>query len=145
MTRACIFLGPNLLTWTSKKQSTISHSSIEAEYRALATTTAELCWFCYLFHERRIPVCSSPSLFVDNISALHMAANPIFHSRTRHIEIDYHFVRELLARGVLHTRYISSHNQLADIFVKNLSKERFHSLPSKLNLYFVPFCLRGDE
>ncbi|CAL2256546.1 unnamed protein product [Prunus armeniaca] len=96
-TGACIFLGPNLLTWTAIKQSTVSRSSSKAEYRALATTAAELRWFCYLFRELGIPLHSPPCIFVDNVSALHMAANPVFHARTRHIEVDYHFVRELLA------------------------------------------------
>ncbi|KAI5356131.1 hypothetical protein L3X38_009026 [Prunus dulcis] len=73
------------------EQSNVSRSSSEAEYRALATTTAELCWFGYLFRELGIPLCSPPCIFVDNISALHMAANPVFHARTRHVEIDYHF------------------------------------------------------
>ncbi|CAL9001944.1 unnamed protein product, partial [Prunus brigantina] len=138
-TGACIFLGLNLLTWTAKKQSTVSRSSTEAEYMALATTTAELRWLCNLFRELKIPLRSPLCLFVDIISALHMAANPIFHARTCHIEIDYHFVREVLTRGVRHTQYISSHSQLANIFTKNLTQERFHSLASKLNLYFVPF------
>lgn len=106
--RACILLGPNLLASTAKKQSIVSRSSSEAEYRALATTVAELCWFCYLFRELSITLCTPPCVFVDSISALYMAANPIFHARTRHIEIDYHFIRELLAQGVLTIRYISS-------------------------------------
>ncbi|KAM2128622.1 hypothetical protein ACFX1R_008391 [Malus domestica] len=89
---ACIFLGPNLLTWTAKKQSTVSRSSSEAEYRALATTAAKIRWFCYLFCELGISLRTPPCIFVDNVSALHMAANPIFHAHTRHIEIDYHFV-----------------------------------------------------
>ncbi|CAL8996386.1 unnamed protein product, partial [Prunus brigantina] len=144
-TGACIFLGPNLLTWTAKKQSTVSRSSSEAEYRALATTAAELRWFCYLFRELGIPLRSPPCIFVDNVSALHMAANPVFHARTRHIEVDYHFVRELLAQGVLRTRYISSQYQLADVFTKGLSRDRFAMLTSKLNLHFVPFRLRRDE
>ncbi|KAM0984168.1 hypothetical protein PS2_011373 [Malus domestica] len=95
---ACIFLSPNLLTWTAKKKSTVSHSSFEAEYRALATTTAELQWFCYLFHEIGLPLYTPPCIYVDNVSALHMAANLVFHACTRYIEID-HFVRELIAQG----------------------------------------------
>ncbi|KAI5350113.1 hypothetical protein L3X38_003004 [Prunus dulcis] len=94
-TGACVFLGLNLLTWTARKQSTVSRSSSKAECCALATTAAELRWFGYLFCELGIPLRSPPCIFVDNISALHMAANPAFHARTRHIEIDYHFVREL--------------------------------------------------
>jgi len=96
-TGACIFFGPNLLTWTAKKQSTVSRSSTEAEYRALAHTAAEICWFGFLFRELGIPLQTAPCIYVDNLSAIHMAANPIFHARTRHIEIDYHFVRELVA------------------------------------------------
>ncbi|KAI5341619.1 hypothetical protein L3X38_009494 [Prunus dulcis] len=84
-TRACIFFGPNLLTWAAKKQSTISRSSTEAEYRALTTTAAELHRFCYLFRELGVPLLASasPCLFVDNLFALHMAANPIFLACTR--------------------------------------------------------------
>jgi hypothetical protein len=77
-TGACIFLGPNLLTWTAKKQSTVSRSSAEAEYRALATITVELRWFGYLFRELGIPLHTPPRIFCDNISALHMASNPVF-------------------------------------------------------------------
>ncbi|BBN68584.1 Disease resistance protein TIR-NBS-LRR class family [Prunus dulcis] len=98
------------------EQSNVSRSSSEAEYRALATTTAELCWFGYLFRELGIPLCSPPCIFVDNISALHMAANPVFHARTRHVEIDYHFCSR--------THYVPSSSQLADLFANNLSRER---------------------
>ncbi|CAN6700242.1 unnamed protein product [Malus baccata var. baccata] len=142
-TGACIFLGPNLLTWTAKKQSTVSRSSTEAEYRALATTAAEIRWFCYLFRELGIALRVPPCIFVDNMSALHIAANPIFHARTRHIEIDYHFVRELLHFGVLRTRYVPSAHQLADIFTKGVTRERFHSLVPKLKLHYVSSRLGG--
>lgn len=103
-TGACIFVGSNLVSWTAKKQSTLSRSSSEAEYRALATTTAELRWFSYFFRELNIFL-HPPSLFCENLSALHMARNPVFHARTRHIEIDYHFIRELGTRSSLKTRF----------------------------------------
>ncbi|CAL8133674.1 unnamed protein product [Prunus armeniaca] len=137
-TGACIFFGPNLLTWTAKKQSTVSRSSTIAEYRALAHTAAEICWFGFLFRELGIRLSSAPCVYVDNLSAIYMAANPIFHARTRHIEIDYHFVRELIARKALHTFYV-------DIFTKGLSRERFSLLKSKLNLRVAPLCLRGAK
>ncbi|CAL8106349.1 unnamed protein product [Prunus armeniaca] len=142
-TGACIFFGPNLLTWTAKKQSTVSRSSTEAEYRALAHTAAEICWFGFLFRELGIPLSSAPCVYVDNLSAICMAANPIFHARTRHIEIDYHFDRELVARKALHTFYVPSSHQIADIFTKGLSRERFSLLKSKLNLRVAPLRLRG--
>ncbi|KAM1122249.1 hypothetical protein ACFX19_003883 [Malus domestica] len=115
-TGACIFLCPNILTWMAKKQSIVFRSSTKAEYRALATTAAEILWFCYFFRELGVPLRIPPCIFVDNISALHIAANSIFHARTRHIEIDYHFVCELLTQGVIHTRYVPSVHQLADVF-----------------------------
>lgn len=77
---ACIFLCPNILTWTAKKQSTVSRSSTEAEYRALATTSTEIWWFCYLFQGLGVPLRIPPCIFVDNVSALHIAANSIFHA-----------------------------------------------------------------
>nr|KAJ0196282.1 hypothetical protein LSAT_V11C700351460 [Lactuca sativa] len=92
-TGACVYIGPNLVSWIAKKQSTVSWSSSEAEYHALATTTAELRWFSYLFHELNIFL-HPPSLFCDNLSTLHMARNPVFHACTHH-KIDYHFIREL--------------------------------------------------
>ncbi|CAL2258609.1 unnamed protein product [Prunus armeniaca] len=144
-TGACIFLGPNLLTWTAKKQSTVSRSSTEAEYRALANTAAEIRWFGYLFRELGIPLHSAPCIYVDNISAIYMAANPIFHARTRHIEIDYHFVCELVARKALHTLYVPSSHQLADIFTKGLNRDRFSLLKSKLNLRVAPLRLREGK
>ncbi|KAI5339023.1 hypothetical protein L3X38_018295 [Prunus dulcis] len=144
-TGACVFLGPNLLTWTAKKQSTVSRSSTEAEYRALTHTAAELRWLCYLFRELGIPLRSAPCIYVDNLSALYMAANPIFHARTRHIEIDYHFVRELVARKALCTSYVPSSHQLADIFTKGLGRARFSLLKSKLNLRVAPLRLREGK
>ncbi|KAI5337351.1 hypothetical protein L3X38_016622 [Prunus dulcis] len=94
---ACIFFGHNLLTWTAKKLSIVSRSSTEAEHRALAHTALEIRWFGFLFRELDICLRSAPCIYVDNLSAIYMAANPIFHARTRHIEVDYHFVRELVA------------------------------------------------
>lgn len=91
---ACIFMGPNLIAWTAKKQSIVSRSSSEAKYRALATTAAELWWFSFLYHELGLRFVAS-MIFCYNISALHMSRNLVFHARTQHIKIDYHFVREL--------------------------------------------------
>ncbi|GKU90849.1 hypothetical protein SLEP1_g4793 [Rubroshorea leprosula] len=104
----CIFLGANCISWSSKKQSTIARSTAEAEYRVLATTTAELVWITYLLRDIGISLLNPPQVFSDNISALHMSINPVFHARTKHIELDYHFVREKEALGSLVTRYVPS-------------------------------------
>ncbi|KAJ8751366.1 hypothetical protein K2173_016562 [Erythroxylum novogranatense] len=97
----CTFLGSNIISWCAKKQHTISRSSTEAEYRAMANTAADLTWLTYILRDLHVPLSSSPTLYCDNISALYMIINPVFHARSKHIELDYHFVRECVALGLL--------------------------------------------
>jgi hypothetical protein len=89
-----VFLGPNLISWSAKKQPTVSRSSIEAEYKALANATAELMWIQKMLSELKVPHQPVARLWCDNIGARYLSANPVFHARTKHIEIDFHFVRE---------------------------------------------------
>lgn len=88
------FLGNTAISWSAKKQSTISHSSCEAEYRAMAATTAEMTWLRSLLNDLQIQLESIPVLYCDNVSALNISVNPLFHSKSKHIAIDYHYVRE---------------------------------------------------
>ncbi|XP_042499721.1 uncharacterized mitochondrial protein AtMg00810-like [Macadamia integrifolia] len=92
----CIFLGSNLLSWGSKKQPTVSHSSSESEYKALVVTISEVLWLSYLLDDLHVPISLPLIINCDNISTTYMAANPVRHARTKHIEVDYHFVRELV-------------------------------------------------
>jgi len=119
MTGFAIYMGDNLLSWGAKKQATMSRSTAEAEYRALASTTAELMWFIHLLKSIGY-LLPAPTLCCDNLSAINMAENPVFHHRTKHIEIDVHFVREQVARGSLSLQHISGPAQIADIFTKPL-------------------------
>ena len=127
-----VFLGNNPITQLSKKQHTVSQSSIEAEYRSLATGAAELAWLRQVLCDLKLYLPSAPLIWGDNTSALALASNPIFHGRTKHIEVDYHFVHEKVVRGDLSLQFISTHDQLADIFTKALPSTRFLLLCSKL-------------
>ncbi|GJT90236.1 retrovirus-related pol polyprotein from transposon TNT 1-94 [Tanacetum coccineum] len=115
-----IHLSSNLISWTARKQRMVSRSSTKAEYKALADTVAELTWLQALLHELGIRSTSTHILWCDNLGATYLSANPIFHARTKHVEIDYHFVREKVAQGDLRVQHISIHDQIADIFIKPL-------------------------
>ena len=109
-----------MVSWRAKKQTTIARSSDEAEYQALATTMSELVWLTQLLQDFRVPLSSSALLFCDNQAAIHIASNLTFHERTKHIEIDCHFVRDKLTDGFLKILPIRSQHQLDDVFTKAL-------------------------
>jgi hypothetical protein len=138
-----VFLGNCLVSWSSKKQPVVSRSSTEAEYRSLAIATTELFWLRMLFQEIQIPLPVPPIIWCDNVSALSLAANPIYHARTKHIEVDYHYVREKVLNRDIVVSYISTADQIADVFTKGLSSARFMFLKSKLQVISTPFSLRG--
>jgi histone deacetylase 1/2 len=113
----------------------VSRSSTESEYKALANATAEVIWIQALLAELGVTQRRSPVLWCDNIGATFLSSNPVFHARTKHIEVDFHFVRERVARKLLQIRFISSKNQLADIFTnKPLPLPLFRFCRHNLNL-----------
>lgn len=114
----CIFLGSNVVSWGSKKQNTIARSSIEAEYKDLANTTVEILWFQSLLRELHIFLSKPPTLWCDNLGATYLLVNPIMHSRTKHIDVDFHFVRDRIAAKSLQVAFISSKDQIANIFTR---------------------------
>ncbi|KAM1531446.1 hypothetical protein ACFX10_005603 [Malus domestica] len=122
-----VFLGNNPISWSSKKQLTVSRSSTEAEYRALSFTSAELDWIQQLLVFLQVPLSSPPVLFCDNLSAIALAFNPVQHQRTKHIEVDVHFVRERVAKKQLSVQFVSSKEQFADILTKGLSSPLFRT------------------
>lgn len=128
----CIFVGGNLVTWKSKKQNVVARSSAEAEYRAMATTTSEIIWLRVLLKNLGFGSSQPTILYCDNQAAMHIASNPVFHERTKHIEVDCHFVREKVQANIISTSFVRSDQQLADIFTKGLSSSNFSSILSKL-------------
>ncbi|GLU08619.1 hypothetical protein SLE2022_255210 [Rubroshorea leprosula] len=139
----CLFFGRSLVSWSSKKQPTVARSSAEAEYRAMANAVAEMVWVRQLLGELRIFLSSPPVLFCDNISALYMALNPVQHQRTKHIEIDIHFVRERVASRAILLQHVPTSLQCADILTKALSTSIFGSQRSNLCVLHYPAQIAG--
>lgn len=138
-----VFLGPNLLSWSSKKQPTVSRSSTEAEYIAQANVAAELVWIQSLLKELGIFLPKAPILHCDNIGATYLISNPTFHARTKHIAIDYHFVRDQVAIKTLDVRFLSNKDQLVDVLTKPLVSHQFSFLKANLNVCTSLSRLKG--
>jgi histone deacetylase 1/2 len=129
-----VFFGSNLVSWSARKQATVSRSSTEAEYKAVANATAEIMWIQTLLMELGIHAPRAAKLWCDNIGAKYLSANPVFHARTKHIEVDYHFVRERVARKLLDIEYVSTKDQVADGFTKPLPVLQLEAFKHNLNL-----------
>jgi hypothetical protein len=129
-----VFLSANLISWSSKRQATVSHSSTEAEYRAVANAVAEASWLRQLLLELHTPLCRATVVFCDNISTVYMSSNPVQHQRTKHIEIDLHFVRDQVALGHVKVLHVPTSSQYADIFTKGLPSAVFTKFRSSLNV-----------
>ncbi|XP_062103149.1 uncharacterized mitochondrial protein AtMg00810-like [Humulus lupulus] len=140
-----IFLGHNIISWSSSKQRVVSRSSTESEFRALADGVAELSWIQFLLRDLRMQQHSAPLLLCDNISTTYLTANPVLHARTKHVEIDFYFIRERVASKQLVVRFTPSEDQLADALTKALPSARFLQLRSKLTVVPPPMSLRGDD
>ncbi|KAH9706031.1 retrovirus-related pol polyprotein from transposon RE2 [Citrus sinensis] len=138
----CVYLENNLISWSSKKQSVVTKSSAESEYRALAAAVSEITWLKSLFLEICLCCDEKPIIWCDNVSAAELARNPVFHSITKHIEIDLHFIRDKVLAGDLKILYVPSAEQIADILTKPLNSSQFNYLRLKLNVQLCPLSLR---
>jgi len=133
----CVFFGGNLVSWKSKKQSVVSRSSAESEYRAMANVTLEMIWIKDLLTEVGLSPEGPMNLYGDNQAAIHIAENPVFHERTKHIEVDCHIVRRKIVDKIINTRHVSTGHQLADILTKPLGKTRVDFICDKLGMYDI--------
>jgi hypothetical protein len=121
-----------MVSWSSKRQMTISRSSAEVEYHAVAHTVAECCWIRQLLQELHQPITIATVIYCDNVSAVYMMANPVHHRHTKHIELDIHFVREKVALGQVRVLHIPSSHQFTDIMMKGLPPPLFLEFRSSL-------------
>ena len=128
-----MFLGSNLISWSARKQTTVARSSTEAEYKAMANATAEIIWIQALLRELGLVSPPAAKLWCDNLGATYLSANPVFYARTKHIEIDYHFVRERVAQKLLDIQFVSTHDQIADGFTKALPVAKLQGFSCNLD------------
>ena len=133
-----VYLGKNLISWTSKKQPTIARSSTESEYCALANSTAEIMWLRSLLSKLGFSSSNTATLWCDNVGVIYLCSNPVFHARTKHIKLDYHFIREQVQPCNIQVRFISLDDQIADILTKPLGQCLFVKHRDKLRLYSSP-------
>ena len=108
----CVYLGDNLVSWSAKRQPILSCSSAETEYRGVANVVAESCWLRNLLLELQCPITKATIVYCDNVSAAYLSGNPIQHQRTKHIEMDIHFVRDRVAKGQVRVLYVPSRYQI---------------------------------
>ena len=129
-----VFIGDSLVSWKTKKQQTVSKSSAEAEYRSMSATASELVWLNGLLEDLQVNVQLPIVMYCDNTSAEHLAQNPKFHEKTKHLKRDMHYVREQVEEGFISTAHVKSVDQLADLLTKSLASTHHHVLCSKLGL-----------
>ena len=127
-------IGSAAVAWSSKKQPTVALSSTEAEYRAATVATCEAIWLRRLLRDLRIEVPTPIPIYCDNMSSMQLAKNPVFHARTKHIEVHYHFVRERVQSGEVELRYVHTDRQVADIFTKPLGSDKLQHFTDMLGV-----------
>jgi hypothetical protein len=129
-----VFLGANLVSWSTMLQPVVSRSSAEAEYSAMANGVAKASWMRQLLHELYSPLQRATLVYCDNVSAVYLSTNPMQHQRTKHVEINLHFVREHVAAGDVWVLNVPTTLQFTDIFTKGLSSSVFLDFRSSLNV-----------
>jgi len=143
MAGQCVFfLGETLVSWSSRKQKVVSRSSTKSEYRALANLAAEIAWTRSLLDEFKLPLPRKPTLWCDNLSAKALASNPVMHTRSKHIEIDVHYIRDQVLQNEIVVAYVPLVDQMPDCLTKALTHTRFSQLRDKLGVTPSPISLK---
>ncbi|KAL5757689.1 hypothetical protein ACOSP7_020300 [Xanthoceras sorbifolium] len=127
-------LGSGTISWYSKRQPTVSLSTMKAKYRAAAMAAQESTWLIQLMNDLHQPVDYTVPLYCDNQSAIRLAENPIFHARTKHVEVHYHFIRETVLQEEIEMRQVKTDEQVAYLFTKSLSIGKFENFRRQLGM-----------
>ena len=130
----CVFVGGNLVSWRSKKQSVVSRSTAEAEYRAMSLGLCEMLWVRNLLSELNVLRKDPLRIWCDNMSAISITNNPVRHDRTKHVEIDRFFIKEKLDEGILELSHVNSGGQIADCLTKGLGVKECNLACSKMGM-----------
>lgn len=130
----CTFVWGNLVTWRSKKQNVVARSSAKAEYRAMAQGVCEIIWLKRILEELQLPITLPMKLYCDNKAAISISQNPVQHDRTKHVEIDRHFIKEKVDAGLICMPFVPTSQQVADILTKGLFRPNFEFLVGKLGM-----------
>jgi hypothetical protein len=134
MSDYAVFLGDNLVSWSTKRQTIVSRSNVEPEYRAVANGVAEVTWLRQLLHEFQTPPSQCTLIYYNNISVVYLSINSVQHQRTKHVKIDLHFIREKVVIGQVYVLHIPTTSQFTDIFIKGLPSSVFNEFRSSLNI-----------
>lgn len=124
----------NLVTWRSKKQNVVARSYAEAEFRAVAQGICEGLWLQRLLGELQVDLELPIKLYCDNKAAINISLNPVQHDRTKHVEVDRHFIKEKVEEGRICLTYVPTKEQTADILTKGLSRQNFEDCICKLDM-----------
>ena len=134
-TGATFFLGECLVAWHSKKQNCVTLSTCESEYVVATACYTQLIWMDYQLSDLGIQVSKPISIMCDNLSAIQLSKNPIMHSRTKHVAIKIHFLRDKVLNNELKLVYVPTQGQVVDIFTKALPRELFEQLRTRLGVF----------
>ncbi|MCO5566579.1 hypothetical protein L7F22_020256 [Adiantum nelumboides] len=136
--------GSAAVTWSGKKQPTVALSSTEAKYKGTTVAACEVAWLEMLLQDLEIRLQDPIVIYCDNLNSVQLARNPVFHARTKHIEVHYHFIREWVLDGDIDLAYVGTEDQATDLFTKALGTETLRRFRGMLELWDMALSLRGS-
>ena len=137
-----MYLGDNLVAWSSRKQGMVARSSAESEHRAMTLCSTEITWINSLLNELKIEVEGTPIILSDSTSAVVIPTNPVYDSKTNHFEIDLYFIRDKVTKGELEISFVARKDQIADVLTKPLPYYKFNQFIGKLIIFDKTLSLR---